>query len=295
MACFKPIQAFRKIGGGITFTLTNSNTIPVKIPCGQCIGCRIDRKQSWALRLSHEMKLHSRSCFVTLTYAPENLPRGGTLVKRHVQLFMKRLRKRRKARKVRFFACGEYGKNGAHPHYHVLIFGWEPDDPKLHTKAGTYNVYTSRTLSALWPDGFHTWSHASPENAAYVANYTVKKITGKLAVDHYTRITEDGEMVEIQPEFALMSSRPGIGHDHYRKFVSDFRNGDTAILLGRRKKIPAYYDKLLKRENESALELIKEKRVTNARKYRDNNTPERLAAREHVTKAKMKIFAKGQL
>lgn len=295
MPCFKPLQAWHKLGGGITFSPTGSNSIPCKLPCGQCIGCRIERKQEWALRLVHESKLHERSAFVTLTYDPEFLPRGGTLVKRHVQLFIKRLRKSLKVRKIRFFACGEYGPQSDRPHYHLIIFGWEPSDGKLHSDKGRYRVYTSDALSALWPYGFHTWSHTSPENCAYVGNYTVKKITGQRAKDHYTRITTDGEMIEIQPEFALMSTRPGIGHDFYREYESDFRNSDAALLLGRRKRVPRYYDKLLQRESEQQLEAVKEKRKNKARKHRANNTPERLAARETVLNAKLKTFQREQL
>lgn len=287
MPCYKPIQGFHKLGGGICFTPAGSNSIPMAIPCGQCIGCRLERQTDWALRLCHEMKLHERSSFVTLTYDPSCLPTGSTLVKRHVQLFIKRLRKHLKIKKIRFFACGEYGEQFNRPHYHILIFGWEPDAARIHTRTETYNVYNSDVLAKLWPYGYHTWSPASPENCAYVSHYTVKKVTGDLAERHYERVTLDGEIVQIIPEFAIMSTRPGIGHDHYQKYESDFRNSDFAIHLGRKKRVPRYYDKLQERADAERLAQIKETRKQNARKHKENNTPERLVTREKVVYSRL--------
>lgn len=295
MPCYKPIQGFHKLGGGITFALSGSNTIPLQIPCGQCVGCRVDRKKEWALRLSHEMKGHERSCFVTLTYAPESLPRGGTLVKRHIQLFMKSLRQKIAPTKIRYFACGEYGDKFDRPHYHVIIFGWEPSDGKLHSKQPNYSLYTSDILSRIWQKGYILYSAASIENCSYVASYTVKKMRGSKASEHYTRITADGEMVEILPEFALMSTRPGIGAAHYLKYQSDFLNSDTAIMHGRKQRVPRYYDKLLERQSPDALAEKKTLRKSNAQKHRANNTPERLAIREQVAQAKLSFNTQRKL
>ena len=46
------------------------------------------------MRCVHEMQMHDASCFVTLTYRPECLPEGGSLLYADFQAFMKRLRKR---------------------------------------------------------------------------------------------------------------------------------------------------------------------------------------------------------
>ena len=32
----------------------------------------------WAARISNEASLYEKNCFITLTYAPEYLPEGGT-------------------------------------------------------------------------------------------------------------------------------------------------------------------------------------------------------------------------
>lgn len=44
------------------------------IPCGQCIGCRLDYAREWADRCFLEMQQHKDNCFITLTYNREFLP-----------------------------------------------------------------------------------------------------------------------------------------------------------------------------------------------------------------------------
>lgn len=299
MPCFKPLEGWHKLGGGITFTPAGSNSIRLTVPCGQCIGCRTERKHEWALRLQHESRLHDSACFVTLTYAPEFLPRGSTLVKSHVQSFFKKLRAHLVysgyPRKIRYFAVGEYGDQTQRPHYHAIIFGWRPTDGKLHSESGGHRLHTSELLETLWGFGHASFGEATPESCAYVAHYTVKKMTGPKAQGHYTRLTVDGELVEVVPEFSLQSRRPGIGADFYRRYPTDFRNQDNAILLGKKKKIPRYYDKLLERESESRLEAIKVERKAKAKLHKSNNTPERLVARESVAQAKLKSNTRYKL
>lgn len=241
------------------------------------------------MRISHEMKTHSSASFVTLTYNPESLPRGGTLVRRHLQLFVKRLREALEPIRIRYFAVGEYGEELERPHYHLLVFGWFPADAKLFAHGDGYDVYTSEIIASAWEYGFHTVSAGSVENALYVAGYATKKMNGERAKDHYTRITRDGEMIEVLPEFALMSRRPGIGAGFYSQFESDFRNHDYAVFNGKKQRVPRYYDKLYQRKELHKLESIKEARRAKARAHRADQTPERLAVRELVHNAKLKF------
>ena len=44
------------------------------LPCGRCIGCRIDKAQQWAQRCLHESQLYESNCFLTLTYGQPNYP-----------------------------------------------------------------------------------------------------------------------------------------------------------------------------------------------------------------------------
>jgi len=68
----------------------------VIVPCGKCINCLTNRRESWIIRLVEHFKTQSAT-FITLTYDQKNLTFANsefaTLVKRDVQLFFKRLRK----------------------------------------------------------------------------------------------------------------------------------------------------------------------------------------------------------
>jgi hypothetical protein len=57
----------------------------LKIPCGQCIGCRLEYSRQWAMRCHHEASLHIFNSFITLTYDPEHLPQDGSL--KHLKEF----------------------------------------------------------------------------------------------------------------------------------------------------------------------------------------------------------------
>ena len=46
----------------------------MEVPCGTCIGCRLERSRQWAVRITHEAQLYEDNCFVTLTYRDAHLP-----------------------------------------------------------------------------------------------------------------------------------------------------------------------------------------------------------------------------
>jgi len=123
----------------------------IKIPCRQCLSCRLNRSSEWQTRLIHEGKRHSSKIFLTLTYDNENLPEFGSLQTRHLQLFIKRLRKAIAPIKIRYYACGEYGDTTRRAHYHAIIYGWEPSDGRFHSSSVSGDkLYVSSLLSQLW-------------------------------------------------------------------------------------------------------------------------------------------------
>lgn len=90
----------------------------IKIPCGQCRGCRLQNMREWADRMIIEIDHSKKAVFLTLTYNDDNIPlildkeSGellGTLRKRDLTNFFKRLRKQFKNKELRYYACGEYG------------------------------------------------------------------------------------------------------------------------------------------------------------------------------------------
>ena len=199
MTCFHPLEASHDLEAG-KVTIWKRGTRPavladghepMQLACGQCRGCRIDRSKEWAARCVHESLMHQENSFVTLTYDDEHLPRDGSLDKRHFQLFMKRLRKHFNEKTIRFFHCGEYGDKLGRPHYHACLFGIDFGDRIPHSVTNDVVTYTSETLTRIWGKGFTTCGEMNYQTAAYTARYIMKKITGKKADEHYTRIDQN--------------------------------------------------------------------------------------------------------
>jgi len=146
------------------------------VPCGRCIICRRNRAAEWAVRLQHEAEYHQKACFITLTYDDDHLPYTSTgeptLSKRDFQLFLKRFRKFINGDRIKYFACGEYGSVTQRPHYHALIFGWQPDWSELRVvKRG---VCLSDRLAQLWQKGGVQVGSLTPQSIHYVTGYLLK-------------------------------------------------------------------------------------------------------------------------
>lgn len=187
-------------------------TTGIPFPCGQCLSCRINRRRIWTLRLVLERFCHKDAAFVTLTYSPENLPVGGTLVKEHVQLFLKRLRKSFPS-PLRYFCAGEYGARTFRPHYHLIIFGLAPGNDSL--------------LSKSWGKGLIHCGSFSLDSASYVAGYVTKKHVHK------------NDPLKRLPEFILSSRRPGIGFGAVSDLCETFHNNYLEEISRDTQKLPS--------------------------------------------------------
>lgn len=296
MACYHPLTAYRgrRNTSPIVFNYAESNGVKLELPCGQCIGCRLERSRQWAVRMMHEAQLHEENCFITLTYDSEHLPSDGNLRLDHFQDFMKRLRARISPIKVRFFHCGEYGDNFGRPHYHAILFGFDFPDRKMYSESHGVRLYSSELLADLWPCGFSSVGNVTFESCAYVARYVVKKVTGHLADSHYMRLLDSGELVPVIPEYTTMSRRPGIASRWFQKFGNEVFPTDEVIARGFSSKPPRFYDKLfVEAHGESAFEPTRRRRERSARQRASNATPARLAVREVCHKAKVKLLRRG--
>ena len=237
MPCHNTLQAWRpKKGRQLVFNKNEGwKDRPVEIPCGQCIGCRLDRSLMWAVRISNELTLHDQASFLTLTY--KDLPPNNSINKEDLQAFFKRLRFHLEPKKIRYYACGEYGTKTLRPHYHVCLFGWFPEDAKIYkTTEDGHPLWTSETLEGIWLHGFCVVGQLTFETAAYTARYVTKKITGDSAQTHYGDRT---------PEFALSSRRPGIGRDWAEKFSTEIKANANIYVRGQTFPVPQYYKKIL--------------------------------------------------
>lgn len=158
--------------------------------CGQCLPCRINRRRLWTHRLVLESRMHQFSHFITLTYSDKELPAGGTLVPRDMQLFLKKLRKAVAPARVRFYGVGEYGDKSQRPHYHLVLFGLPVQ--VLYGK----HVDCQCVVCAAWGRGIVFIGDVTPESAGYVVSYVCKGMTKS---DHV-------ELNGRHPEFARMSN-----------------------------------------------------------------------------------------
>lgn len=177
------------------------------IPCGKCIGCRLEYARDKAVQLSLEnqnpLYEENEKWFVTLTYNDEHLPthtvkdeRSGKLIEgisvsmEDMQKFWKRVRKKYPEKKIRYLCCIEYGKKTFRPHAHAIIFGL-PLHEELFIKLGNNSqgdpIWTSPELQELWstedknsgekiPIGNVQIGKVTFQSISYVARYTVKKI-----------------------------------------------------------------------------------------------------------------------
>lgn len=313
MPCFAPLKGYwsRELGPNgkrkVVFNVSDGFADrPVSVPCGQCVGCRLERSRQWAVRCVHEAACHDDNCFITLTYNDSHLPSDEGLHVDHFQRFMKRLRK--KYGKVRFFHCGEYGDKGGRPHYHACLFGFDFPDRKLWQVRDGVRLYTSEMLEKLWSDekgepiGFCTVGDVTFQSAAYVARYIVKKVTGKNAevelgpfgLKFYQRVDlETGEVLDLRPEYVTMSRRPGIGKTWLEKFKTDVYPRDYMVMNGAKMRPPRYYDNQFEIDCPTIMQQLKADRVRSSIKYVDNNTPERLNVREAVQLAKLNFLKRN--
>lgn len=311
MPCFHPLTAYKTDSGSIVFREAGKIKEKLTLPCGQCVGCRLERSRQWAVRCMHEAQMHEKNCFITLTFSPESLAERSipmSLDVRDFQLFMKRLRKKY-GEGIRFYHCGEYGemcKNcfenrlrckckffvewTGRPHYHACIFGHDFAHKQPWKVVNGQMYYVSQELSELWPYGWHTIGDVTFESAAYCARYIMKKINGDLANERYYDLIT-GEL--LKPEYTTMSRRPGIGRPWFEKYESDVYPHDVCVVRGVKCKPPKYYDIVKSESDAEKFEEIKNNRLTSMLLHADNNTPERLSVRESITKARLKMLQRN--
>lgn len=157
---------------------------------------------------------HPKNAFITLTYAPEHLPPGGTLVPKHFQDFLKRLRKRLSPNQVRYYGCGEYGDQTERAHYHAALFGVGPED--------------AEAIDSSWGLGHSLTGELTNDSAQYIAGYVTKKMTAK----------DDPRLEGRHPEFARMSLRPGIGASAVNDIADVLTTGPGCDALARAHDVP---------------------------------------------------------
>lgn len=300
MGCVRPLHGYvgrvRNPSGkrSVVFNVAEGfKDRPVTVPCGQCIGCRLEYSRQWAVRCMHEASCHEENVFITLTYDDAHLPAFGSLDRGAFPRFMKRLRKANDGKRVRYFHCGEYGDRSGRPHYHALLFGHDFSDKVPWSSRGDHVVYRSPELERLWPFGLSEIGSVSFESAAYVARYVTKKVTGdeEMVAAHYSDVDgATGELVKKVVEYCTMSRRPGIGAGWLEKFGDEVYPSDGVVVNGKLVRPPRYYDEWLKRRDERGLARVRGKRRRSV--VESECEPERLEAKRKCMEARVNLHGR---
>lgn len=231
----------------------------VIVPCGKCLACLSNKRNDWTFRLTEEHKVATSAYFVTLTYDWKHLPDDHNLCKRDVQLFLKRLRKRDGANRIRYYAVGEYGSKGGRPHYHILLFNTD-----------------ERTIRASWELGIVHIGRVTLASIAYCTKYIVQPDVCP-------------PFKQTRP-FALMSRAYGIGANYLSDdMVAWHRSGDKnySIVNGAKVRLPRFYrEKIWYRDLDKSRVSLKSKRFALNQKYLQEKELRAMFGEEWKTKAK---------
>lgn len=273
MPCSRPITGWRlpdtKVRIGPRQPVPGSQQL--HLPCGRCTLCIKARAQAWALRCTLELQQHEGAAFTTLTYNEKNCP--ITLEKRHIQLWLKRLRyaigKHHSGRPIRYFLSGEYGPKRNRPHYHAILYGLTVEDADL--------------IETQWGLGHARTKRITPGSIAYVAGYTSKKWNDKHATKHERVDPNTGELYTWQPPFIEMSQ--GLAKTS-QQYTASWRS--FAVLNGQPMPVPRYLHEAWKKQatQEQLDQLTKEKNEIILTRHR---TPEQNEAQDMIDQTLQRI------
>jgi len=198
--------------------------------------------------MSHELSYWDEASFLTLTYNEESCPES--LNKTHPQKFFRALRAhlRRKVngcRKISYYAVGEYGDTFGRPHYHAIVFGFDPRETEKLLRNN--NLRPDSQYAKYWrdertgqPRGNINVGDVNNKSIGYCAKYVRKKLMGEDNTAFY-------EAVGLEPEFSLTSQKPAIGYRYYRDHLKKggVQHELTFYHAGRRVNWPKYYKRKL--------------------------------------------------
>ena len=167
-----------------------------------------------------------------MTYDDEHVP--DSLSKRELQLFWKRIRKSIFPRKIKYFACGEYGDTYGRPHYHAIVFGLDWSDEKI--------------ILECWNRGFIKIGGVTRKSCAYVTDYCLKKYDKRRNKELYEDYGQEAP-------FQLCSQGLGLGFAIANRQQLQDDLGTT--LNGKRVGLPRYYVRKLEIDTDIMREFAK--------------------------------------
>lgn len=247
MQCARPFEVKKKF-----------YPYPVRVACGQCMPCRVNRTREWTFRLLAELPYHDGSSYISWTYDEEHLPCGGGLVKKHIQDAFKRLRKPL-TKKIKYFTTGEYGEDSNRAHYHSIVFGLSHRDIRDNdifgvqiVRKGSESIYQG---GSVWPMGGVHVGTVTSDSIFYVTGYIRKKLNGKKGKEFYGNRT---------PPFQLQSL--GLGLRWAEDNLEYLQQNLHVTMKGSKLGMPRYFKKkfwfderrMMDLASEAEIEFLKE-------------------------------------
>lgn len=202
MECLAPRIAYQKEEGSKPvfvntrdyefFSKFNDRSLNYKLlllPCGKCPNCISNKSLEWTARLCKEAEEWKFQYFITLTYDDKHLkyfdnngvvhirdvnnPQFKHILKRDVQLFLKRFRFKTRF-EMKYYICCESGEDTGRTHWHAIFYlNDKIDDLVFYSN----NLYTSKILSSTWQNGQVLCSSDVNEHSIkYTIGYTLKKL-----------------------------------------------------------------------------------------------------------------------
>lgn len=206
------------------------------VPCKKCIPCKINKTSEWTMRLLMELQEWQEARFITLTYKPGTTPANKTLVREDVSDFFKALRQNLDGRRIKYYACGEYGETeedpedyekGHRPHYHAIVFGLTSS---FEDRQACFNAWKKADEFQWFGKNWQkTCGTVTKDSCSYVAGYCQKKLFGELAEEEYTNT---GRI----PPFQNQSN--GIGESYFLKHIDEYKRDGYIYFGGAKHPIP---------------------------------------------------------
>lgn len=193
----------------------------IAVPCGKCLACLSNKRHDWSFRLMQEYRASVSAYFVTLTYNEKFVPECG-VVKRHLQLYFKRLRK--VCSRLRYYAVGEYGSKTGRPHYHAIIFNCDRE-----AIVNAWSLLDKKSGKSV-PIGIVHIGKVTEASVSYTLKYIVQ--------------SEEEVAEGFNSGFALMSRGYGLGLHYLTDEMLKWHRVNEAncvMKYGQRLRLPRFY------------------------------------------------------
>lgn len=282
MSCYHPVSIVnRKFEPGVS----DPGSYILRVPCGHCIGCRLDYSRMWAIRCVHEASCWDDNHYITLTFDEEHIYKckNFSLNKKEFQTFLKRLRYHFTGYKIRYFHGGEYGEERGRPHHHCCFFNLPLKDLVEAPSRSEDQLYRSEFFESIWENGVCWIGRVTFKSAAYIARYLLKTLTYSETAARYRG---------RELPYVTMSRNPGLGALFLEKYAPEIYNNDMVMVDGVKSKPPRFYDNKYSLVNPYRLEELKHERMKKMNPT--EQTPSRLLVREKYQEEKVKFFTRSK-